>query len=211
LAFSAAALYLLNLLGVLSLLFGAGAALLAALAARFAAAYAAALLAHASGQCGSGSILVGSATGAAPALALAALALGAAAWCGSFLGGHLRHTPTRHPLLARAALAAALAGCCALGELGSTPPAELLANYWGAQRLSAREAAGLLGDTARAWRNVFSPSPLLTGAWVLLHQRCFAAFVVGAWAAHALLALVLGAAFLWGPRLCCGARKAHGE
>lgn len=204
---TAAALFLLNLLGVLSLVYGCGAALVVALLVRFSTAYAGAYLAHAAGECSAGSILVGAASGRVPAAALAALGLCAAVWSGSFLGGHLR-TRTRYPLVARVLCAGALAACIGVGELGTTPPAELLSNYWRLQGLGAGEAAALLRDTPQAWHEIFYPSPLLTSAWILLHQRCFTAFVVAAHAFSGLLALLFLVALCMGPRLCCR-RKAH--
>jgi hypothetical protein len=201
---SGLAVYVLNRVGVVSLLYGGGIALLLALPARLATAYAAALLAHASGQCGERSILASEDAGAAPALALGALALGAAAWGGGFLGGHLR-TRTRYPLLARLACAAALAGVVALRELAVVPPAELLSNYWTLQRLTPREAAVLLADTRRGWRRLLFPDLQPANAWAAEHQACFATFSAAAAAATAALACVLAAAAWAGPWLCCGA------
>ena len=200
---SGLAVYALNRVGVVSLLYGGGIALLIALPARLATAYAAALLAHASGQCGERSILASEDAGAAPALALGALALAAAAWGGGLLGGHLR-TRTRFPLLARLACAAALAGVVALRELGTVPPAELLSNYWTLQRLTPREAAALLTDTRRGWHRLLFPSLQPASAWAAEHQACFAAFSAAAAAATAALAGVLAAAAWAGPWLCCG-------
>jgi hypothetical protein len=217
LLFCALLLYVLHLLGLFSILFGCTSASTVALLVRLAVAFSAASLSHTVGECGESSILVGSDTGAATALALAAAALGAAVWSGSFVGGHLR-TATRFPLLAKLAFCATLAVSVGLGELGTTPPSELLANYWNTQRLSLRQVAALLmdptralADAPRAWLGLIFPSPLLTSAWILLHQRCFTAFVVAVHAAHALLALTFLAALLWGPRLCCAARKTRTE
>ncbi len=212
----ALALCLCHFLGLFSLLFGKTTALLVALLVRYAVAFSAAFLSHAAGECGVSSILVGSNTGAALALALALAALGAAVWSGSFLGGHI-DTGTRFPLVAKLAFCAMTAVSVYLGELGTTPPSELLANYWGAQRLNLDEMYALqdgpsaLSYMVRVWHGVFFPSTLLTGAWILLHQRCYSAFVAVVHAAHACLLLLFLTALLWGPRLCCAARQAHTE
>ena len=106
----------------------------------------------------------------------------------------------RHPWLARLSFGLVLAACIAQGELGTIPSTELLANYWAAQKVQGLEA--LLRVSAA---EVFNPSPLLTGAWVLLHQGCFKAYVIAAYSCNA----ALGLCFLVGA--LSGQRKAHGD
>ena len=206
---SGLAVYALNRLGALSLLYGSGIALLVALPARLASAYAGALLAHASGQCGARDILAADDAGAARGAALGALALLAAAWGGALLGGRVR-SRARYPLLARLACAAALAGMAAAGELGAVPPAELLANYWTLQRLAPWGAAALLADTQRGWRRLLFPALAPAEAWAAEHARCFAVFSGAAAAATAALAAVLAAGAWAGPGLCCGSGSSRG-
>ena len=196
----ALACYILNLLGVISILVGSGAAALLALLCRLATAYAAALAAHSLGHCGAGSILVGGQSAPLKTAALALLAGCAAVWGGRFLCGHAP-SRTRYPWLARLSFGLALAACIAQGELGTTPPTELLANYWSAQRVQ-----GLAALQQMRAAEMLNPNPLLTGAWVLLHQSCFKAFVIAAYSCSA----ALGLCFLVGA-LRGGQRKAHGD